>query len=68
MNRKMTLLALAGQRRGLGCQRVEKRRDAVGRDRLPGQKAVRAEQGRQRDRAEAAADLPEKLAPGPAAE
>ena len=68
MNRKMTLLALAGQRRGLGRQRVDKRRRPVGRDGLPGQEAVAAEQARQRDRPEAAADLPEELAPGAAAE
>ena len=37
-------LGLGRQRRGLGRQRVDERRDAVGRDGLPGQEAVAAEQ------------------------
>ncbi len=68
MNRKMTLLALAGNGGALGASGIDEGRDSVGGDGLPRQEPVRAQQGRQGDRAEAAADLPEKLAPGPAAE
>ena len=68
MNRKMTLLALAGSGGALGASGFTNGVAPVSGNGLAGKEAVGLQEARQRHRAKPAADLPEKLAPGAAAE
>ena len=68
MNRKITLLALAGEVRLLRRERVDELRDAVGGHALAGEEAVVRAGRRSASAGEAAAGFPEELAAGAAAE
>ena len=68
MNRKITLLAFAGNGGALGASGLRKGVTPSAATAWRARNPSEPKQRRQGDRAKAAADLPEKLAPGAAAE